>query len=505
MNHKKYMNHLYPFNSTCKKTILRWPTTRSAFVLALLLFFVSNPIIRIQAQKVSSLEKRISISFNGDNLTTALKKLEKQAKLSFSYSDTSYKTDKKVTNRFTNVAVQSILESLFEDYQVTLRERGSTILIKIQDAPQNRPSASIQTGNINGVVVDQFGESLGFATVALKGTQKGVFTNINGSFRINKIPVGKQILQVSNIGYESADVEVSVKADQTTRIRIELQESVSQLEEVVVEAETEKEKLERSAQAIRVIETREVKLQTADLGKVLASTEGVNVRRAGGLGSNTVFSLNGLQGEQVRFFLDGIPLDFIGNIGGVANVPVNLVERAEIYKGVVPIRFGADALGGAVNLVSKQSSKEKGGGFSYQYGSFNTHRATADFQYRPDASKLYVSGNAFYDFSKNNYEVDVTIADENFQTVPVTVERFHDDYEALGVFLKTGLHDLKWADNISIQGFYSDFFREIQNDVFMERVFGEPVINYKVYGGLINWIKRWKKVSIDFSSGYSYD
>ncbi|HEU4537805.1 MAG TPA: TonB family protein, partial [Polyangiaceae bacterium] len=146
--------------------------------------------------------------------------------------------------------------------------------------------------------------------------------------------------------------------------------------EVTVQGATPAERLRQSAEAVAVIETEQAKRQTADLGEVMARSGGVGVRRSGGLGSDTQFSLNGLTGDQVRFFLDGVPLDVAGYPFGIANVPVNVVERIEIYRGVVPVRFGADALGGAVNLVTDQRVRGTGASASYQVGSYDTYRAT---------------------------------------------------------------------------------------------------------------------------------
>ena len=139
----------------------------------------------------------------------------------------------------------------------------------------------------------------------------------------------------------------------------------------------------------------------------MAKVQGVNVQRGGKLGSDTRFSLNGLTDDQIRFFLDGIPLGFVGYSFGIANVPVNLIDRVEIYKGVVPIRFGADALGGAFNLVSPEGFLGTGGSASYQVGSFGTHRVALNLQHQADSSGFLIRGSAFYDFSKNNYEINV--------------------------------------------------------------------------------------------------
>ena len=90
------------------------------------------------------------------------------------------------------------------------------------------------------------------------------------------------------------------------------------------------------------------------MGAVLSRVRGVTARRSGGLGSRTLFSIHGLYGKRLRFFVDGLPIE-AGGLGlGPADLPVGLIERVEIFKGVVPLRFGADALGGAIHFVTRQ-------------------------------------------------------------------------------------------------------------------------------------------------------
>ncbi len=108
--------------------------------------------------------------------------------------------------------------------------------------------------------------------------------------------------------------------------------------------------------------------------------QGLSVRRYGGLGSSARISMNGLYDDQIRLFLDGVPLDLAGYPFGIENVPVNLIDRIEVYRGVVPVRFGADALGGAINLVSDQRYQNHLAA-SYQVGSFGTHRLSVGGRY----------------------------------------------------------------------------------------------------------------------------
>lgn len=255
------------------------------------------------------------------------------------------------------------------------------------------------------------------------------------------------------------------------------------LAEVTVKvSRSEARRLQQSAEAVNVVDTRKAQQQTADLGEVLARTQGVAIRRGGGLGSDARFSLNGLYDDQIRFFLDGVPLDLAGFPFGIANVPVNLVERAEVYRGVVPVRFGADALGGAVNLVTDQSY-ESHLGASYQIGSFGTHRATIDGRWRHEPTGFIVGGAAFLDVARNDYEVDVEVADAQGRLSPATVPRFHDGYLAYGATLELGIVDQPWARRLTLQGFASTFDKDLQHNLVMTVPYGEVEYGEAVYGG----------------------
>ena len=191
---------------------------------------------------------------------------------------------------------------------------------------------------------------------------------------------------------------------------------------------------------------------------------------------------------------------------GIANVPVNLIDRVEIYKGVVPVRFGADALGGAVNLVSPQGFLGTGGAVSYQAGSFGTHRATLDMQHQPDSNSFFVRGSAFYDHTRNNYEIDVEVPDERGRLSDATVPRFHDGYEAMGLNAEVGWRNRPWADALSVKAFANQYFRDIQHNNVMTVPFGAPTSAERTYGGLLRWQKNLvPSLSLGGAAGYSYN
>ncbi|MET0283566.1 MAG: TonB-dependent siderophore myxochelin receptor MxcH [Polyangiales bacterium] len=259
------------------------------------------------------------------------------------------------------------------------------------------------------------------------------------------------------------------------------QEKEAPVEVTVRGGRNEAQRLTRSAEAVSVIDTRRAKQQSADLGEVLARTQGITLRRDGGLGSPARFSLNGLQNEQIRFFLDGVPLDVAGYPFGVANVPVNLIDRVEVYRGVVPIRFGADALGGALNLVT-DARYDTHVAASYQVGSFGTHRATVNGRYRDDASGLVIGASAFADKADNDYRVDVQVVSPEGQLVPASVRRFHDGYRAFGGTLEAGVVDRSWAKRLLVRAYATTYDKELQHNIVMAYPYGEVANGETVYG-----------------------
>lgn len=331
------------------------------------------------------------------------------------------------------------------------------ILINLSGVAQTNP------GNISGTITGQKNEILPGITVLLEGTERGAATDADGRFEIKGVTAGSYTLLFSGMGYKKQIQNIILQPGQNLILDFRLEEVAQQLNEVVFEGQTESGRLERTAQAVNTIDTRVVKLKTADLGEVMARTEGVSVQRAGGLGSAASFALNGLSGDKIRFFYGGTPLEFSPYAFGIANIPVNAIDRIEVYKGVVPIQFGSDALGGAINLVSPSIYNGWSGSTSYQVGSFGTHQATVNLAYADKSTGFFLAVGGFYDDTDNNYKMDVAIPDDNGKLKQETVRRFHDGYKAFGANVKLGIREKKWAKELSLESYYGSYYNEIQN------------------------------------------
>ena len=193
---------------------------------------------------------------------------------------------------------------------------------------------------------------------------------------------------------------------------------------------SETQEIKEQAFTVNAIDTKQFANTTADLNLVLNKSAGIRVREEGGLGSDFNFSINGLSGKAVKFFLDGVPLEVMGSSMSLNNIPVNLAERVEVYKGVVPVNLGSDALGGAVNIVTNQRVSNYLDA-SYSVGSFNTHRAALTGQYTTSNGWI-LKASGFYNYSDNNYLMrGMEIWDEDqYKYVNKNFKRFHDQYKS---------------------------------------------------------------------------
>ncbi|MEM9605190.1 MAG: TonB-dependent receptor [Pseudomonadota bacterium] len=198
---------------------------------------------------------------------------------------------------------------------------------------------------------------------------------------------------------------------------------------------------EQSGLNVDVIDAEDYANQSTDLTYVMRKTPGVIVREQGGMGSDFDLSLNGLGGRQIRYFIDGLPMENFGSALSLNNFPINLIEQIQIYKGVVPITYGADALGGAVNITTRDAL-EPYLDASLSYGSYNTLRAAINAQ-SVDENGGFARVTGFINRSDNDYPVDnvpTTDALGN-QTGTATARRFNDQYQSAMLSLRRGVTD----------------------------------------------------------------
>jgi outer membrane receptor protein involved in Fe transport len=315
---------------------------------------------------------------------------------------------------------------------------------------------------VEGQVADDKGEAVPFANVSIENTAIGTLTDEQGKFILTTKKTGKHNLVFSFMGYETQKVNVHLVKGETIHLNIILKTSVTQLGEVVITTKSVEQVQREEPIRIEVLKIKELQTQSVNLPHALKQTTGVVVRQQGGLGSFTSISLNGLTGNAVRIYYDGIPLDVYGGGIQVNNIPVDALEKVEIYKGIMPIEIGTDALGGGVNLVSSRTINNSLRS-SYSVGSFNTHRFNLSGNIKV-SDKFSISGMGFYNYSDNDYVMkNITNQIGPYEIDTIDARRFHSAHSSGFINIDASLRDIVVADLLRISGSYSQRQDELQH------------------------------------------
>lgn len=334
--------------------------------------------------------------------------------------------------------------------------------------------ANAQPAMLSGRVLSSEKEIIDFATVYLKGTNQGGITNAEGIYHL-KARAGRYTLVVSAVGYKTVEMPIELQSGQRQKQNITLTADVQQLDEVTV-VSTGVSRVKRSAFNAVAVDTKELQNTTKNLSEALAKAPGMKLRESGGVGSDMQVMMDGFSGKHVKVFIDGIPQEGTGSSFGLNNIPVGFAERIEVYKGVVPVGFGTDAIGGVINIVTNKQRRRWFVDASYSYGSFNTHKSNVRFGQTLKNGFTYEI-NAFQNYSDNDYYVDAPVL--NFETGSFNekelarVRRFNDTYHNEAIVAKAGFVDQKWADRLMLGFIWSHMYKDIQTGVRQKTVFGE--------------------------------
>lgn len=256
---------------------------------------------------------------------------------------------------------------------------------------------------------------------------------------------------------------------------------VTEIEAVAVSSSAVSRVRESSYNAV-AIDTKALQNTTMSLGDALSRAPGIKIRESGGVGSDMQLMLDGFSGRHVKVFVDGVPQEGVGRSFSLNNIPVNYAERIEIYKGVVPVGFGTDAIGGVINIVTRKpdARRIRDRWFvdaSYSFGSFNTHKSYVNFGQTLKNGFTY-EVNIFQNYSDNNYRIDARVKqflDDGYTRTPnelYRVRRFHDTYHNEAIVAKAGLLGKRWADRLMFGITLSQMYKQTQNGVIQDVVFG---------------------------------
>ena len=180
-------------------------------------------------------------------------------------------------------------------------------------------------------------------------------------------------------------------------------QETKQLEEIKVESTpVDEATAQESTTFVSIIKPSESQDRLRDVSELLSESVGVQVRSFGGLGSQSTISIRGSSSDQVTVLLDGIPLNLAqSGFVDLSTLPLEDVERIEVYRGTAPVQYGTGAIGGLVNIVTKRAKGTRAANVDFSYGSFDTYVGNAFYSQQWD--RFGVTGFFNYSSSKGDF------------------------------------------------------------------------------------------------------
>lgn len=215
----------------------------------------------------------------------------------------------------------------------------------------------VKEGNvISGHVIEKGTEnSLPYAAVLIVETGQGAVSNEDGEFRFKKIPAGKYTLRVQLLGYETQEKKVTVSNDFTVDVHFLMSDESIMTDEVVVSANRNETSRKVAPVVVNVMNAKLFEsVNSTDLAKSLNYQSGLRVENNCQNCGFPQVRINGLEGPYSQILINSRPVvSALSGVYGLEQIPVNMIERVEVVRGGGSALFGANAVGGTINIITK--------------------------------------------------------------------------------------------------------------------------------------------------------
>jgi iron complex outermembrane receptor protein/hemoglobin/transferrin/lactoferrin receptor protein len=265
---------------------------------------------------------------------------------------------------------------------MTLRTSFVFLLLSLLVSPLAH--AQSNRGAVVGTVTDAEGRPLPGVQVVDPALQRGTTTRTDGTYRIDNLPTGEHTLEFRFVGYQTAVREVTLRGGEPVEVDVWLRTQVLETDGVTVTGTARARSTLRAPQDVDVMGTEDFQNgKSASLGEMLQkNVDGVSSVQTGSQAGKPV--LRGLSGNRVVLLKDGIAQEYYQfGVRHFPNTNASEAERVEVVRGASSILYGSDALGGAINVISKPAPTtgvnefEVNGSASTQYFTNNNERAVS--------------------------------------------------------------------------------------------------------------------------------
>lgn len=198
-------------------------------------------------------------------------------------------------------------------------------------------------------------EPVPYVNIGLAGTNLGSASDENGYFKIENVPAGTYVLKVSSIGYAPFSVKVIVEEGMEVVMNIPLSKMDLELDEVVVTGTMKETTISESPVKIEILTSKFFQNNTCHtVMEALDMVNGVEEQVNCGVCGTSCIHINGMEGAYTLMLLDGMPImSALASTYGFSGIPNALIDRVEIIKGPSSTLYGTEAVGGVINIITK--------------------------------------------------------------------------------------------------------------------------------------------------------
>lgn len=280
-----------------------------------------------------------------------------------------------------------------------------------------------------GRVIDKNAEPVVGASVYLLNTARGVLTNSSGSFALNNLKAGKYVLQVSAVGFTTVSETIEVTGGGIGNLLFTLEEDNTRLDAVVVTAQKREEPLQNVPLSISALSAKDVKDYrlwnakdiTAIVPNLYSANSGDerNVTSVRGIGTTSY-------DPAIATYVDGVNQFTLDTYSS----QLVDIERIEVLRGPQGTLYGRNAMGGVINIITKQPTDKPTAFAEANVGNYGLQRYEMGFRTPVVANKLYLGASAMYS-SRDGYYTN-TFLNERFDKRKVLAGNYFLKYKISG-------------------------------------------------------------------------
>ncbi|MCU0468007.1 MAG: TonB-dependent receptor [Arcicella sp.] len=313
-----------------------------------------------------------------------------------------------------------------------------------------------QSQGLKGKVISE-GKAAEFVNITILPLKNiGTQADAEGNFLLKNVPIGKQVIQISGVGFKTTQRTVQIQKDKITTVSFEIESDQTALNEVVVSGTMKETLVNLSSTPIEIYTpTFFKKNPTPNLFEALTMVNGVRPQLNCSVCSTGDIHINGMEGAYTMVLIDGMPIvSALSTVYGLSGIPNSMVERIEVVKGPASTLYGSEAVGGLINVITKSPLKSPTISLDFNSTTYGEHTLDGAVKAKIGKASTMLSTNYF-----------------NFQN---RIDKNND-----------GLTDLTLQNRISVFNKWS--FQRKNNRTF---TLAGRYVNEDRFGGELNWQKQ---------------